>query len=284
MTLVVAWIDQESGKLWCAADTRISNQNGILTDSGPKVFEVPVVLNEFCHVEAVGWKAYSRYTFGFAFAGSALAALATHLRTTSCTVNLRLDRERPIESQKLNLARIAMLYGEIGGLQIKEMCSRMGPNQKPESVYFKGLVFGYCPLEKRYRVFILEPRIAHNDFVLHVGEVANLVPDRCIVIGSGAGRFFDRVKEPRKENEGILELSKSIVDEEERVDVGGYLQVGICSEEGFKNVPIVQAGPSREGVEVNFLGYDISRYRNIVGFEVGYFAIHIPDPPEKNPQ
>jgi hypothetical protein len=281
MTLVVAWIDQESGSLWCAADTRISNENGVVTDSGPKVFEVPIVLNEFCEAEATGWKVNSRFTFGFAFAGSSLASLATHVRTISCTMNLRLDRDLPIEDQELNLARIAMLYGEIGGLQIKEMCSRLGATQKPESAFFKGLVFGYCSLEKRYRIFILEPKIENQDFSLHVGEVEALAPNRCIVLGSGTARFFERAKEPRRNNEGILEILKSIVDEDGRADVGGHLQVGICSEEGFKNVPIVQTGPTRDGVEVNFLGYDVSKYRNIVGFEVGYFAIHIPDPPRE---
>ncbi|AKT31161.1 hypothetical protein [Pseudomonas syringae] len=158
----------------------------------------------------------------------------------------------------------------------------MGVTQKPGSVYFEGLVFGYCPLEKRYRVFILKPLMDQGVFVLNVSEIKDLVPDCCILLGSGISRFSERVSEPRRANEGILDILKSIVDEDGRVDIGGHLQVGICSEKGFKNVPIVQTGPLREGVEVNFLGYDVSKYRHIVGFEVGYFAIHIPDNPEKN--
>lgn len=277
MTLVVAWVDQSDGHLWCAADTRISSENGVITDSGPKVFEVPVSLNEFCEDEFTGWRVNSRYSFGFAFAGSALAALATHVRASSCTMNLQLDRTTPIKDQVLNLARVAMLYAEIGGLQIKEMCSRMGVNQKPESVYFKAFVFGFCPLEKRFRVFILEPQMESGLLKMHVGEVASLVPNRCVVLGSGTETFFERVRGPRKDNEGILDIVKSVVDRGGRPDVGGHLQVGFCTEDGFKNVPILQTGPLREGVEVNFLGYDISRYREIVGFKVGYFAIHIPD-------
>lgn len=277
MTLVVAWIHHEDGQLWCVADTRLSRGDGVITDSGPKIFEVPVVLNEFCEEELTGWKANSRYTFGFAFAGSALAALATHVRTISCTMNLRLDREVSIEDQPLNLARIAMLYGEIGGLQIKEMCSRMGPNQDPRSVFFEAMVFGFCPVEQRYRVFILQPKVDAFSCSMNVGEVEVLTPNKCFVLGRGRERFFERAREPRTDNEGIVDIVKSIVDEDERVDVGGYLQIGICSPHGFKNVPIIQAGPDREGVEVNFLGYDVSKYRNIVGFEVGYFGIHLPD-------
>ena len=277
MTLVVAWIHHEDGQLWCAADTRLSRGDGVITDSGPKIFEVPVVLNEFCEEELTGWKANSRHTFGFAFAGSALAALATHVRTISCTMNLRLDREVLIEDQPLNLARIAMLYGEIGGLQIKEMCSRMGPNQDPQSAFFEAIVFGFCPVEQRFRAFTLTPKVDAVSFSMYVEEVVGLTPNKCLVLGSGRDRFFDRAREPRRNNEGIVDIVKSIVDEHERVDVGGYLQIGICSPGGFKNVPIIQTGPDREGVEVNFLGYEISKYREIVGFEIGYYGVHLPD-------
>lgn len=277
MTLVVAWLHHEEEQFWCVADTRLSNSGGVITDSGPKVFEVPVVLNEYCEKQNTWWKVNARYTFGFAFAGSSLAALATHVRATSCTMNLRLDREIPAAEQSLNLARIAMLYCEIATLQIKEMCLRMGLSQDPKSAFFEGLVFGYCPVEHRYRAFILKPEFKAGEFMMAVGEVDALTPNNCIVLGSGRDRFFERCREPRKENEGIADIVKSIIDEDERPDVGGYLQVGICSPDGFKNVPILQTGPNRDGVEVNFLGYDVSKYKHILGFDVGYYAIHMPD-------
>lgn len=124
---------------------------------------------------------------------------------------------------------------------------------------------------------MLEPKVDAFSCTMNVNEVDSLTPNKCLVLGSGRERFFERVREPRRDKEGIVDIVKSIVDEDQRVDVGGYLQVGVCSSHGFKNIPLIQTGPDREGVEVNFLGYDISKFRNIVGFEVGYYGIHLPD-------
>jgi hypothetical protein len=44
MTSIVCWINKEDGDvLWAVNDSRVSGQNGIMTDNGPKMAKITAV-------------------------------------------------------------------------------------------------------------------------------------------------------------------------------------------------------------------------------------------------
>jgi hypothetical protein len=95
----------------------------------------------------------------------------------------------------------------------------------------------------------------------------------CILIGSGAESFQLKAAELNGKPGGVLDILAGIVEDDSRKDVGGFLQFGMCSPKGYKNIPIVQRSPNGGPLEVNFLGYDVSKYKSIISFDVGYYAI-----------
>lgn len=88
MTLVVCWKSKE--KLSCVADTRLSNSGTTISDSGGKIFVIPVGLRKFDENIV---KEKVNYTLGFAFCGSTLLANNTHIIASNCSQLLRNDSD-----------------------------------------------------------------------------------------------------------------------------------------------------------------------------------------------
>ena len=105
MTLVVCWKVDEN-ELRCAADTRISQPSVTVTDSGAKVFIVPLAISVYDDKEkkVIG---QSHHSYGFAFSVATLPATSTHALVTSVTQLLHDGTPR----QPLSLRSIARRMG-----------------------------------------------------------------------------------------------------------------------------------------------------------------------------
>jgi hypothetical protein len=105
MTLVVCWLEVD--KITCVADTRISAGEATFSDSGAKLFSIPITTSIYKNGEIFNSKHHS---FGFAFAGSTFLATNTHALASTCTQLLIKDAGPSLPSAR----SIAELYAKIG--------------------------------------------------------------------------------------------------------------------------------------------------------------------------
>lgn len=268
MTLAVVWYREKFGELWCAADTRISGDDRVLTDSGPKIFQVPVVCHE--HLKSAKWRVCKRHSFGFAYAGSTLCAISTHSIATACTQNLAQEKGF---RKEVSVESIANLYSEIATRQVIEMSSRQGIKESQSQFFFDGLIFGFCPAEKRFMAFVMVSSLAGGLFHFNIGRIL-VEPGWYLPIGSGESAFVALRKELQDEPDaGVISTLREMVKRETRSDVGGYLQVGICNKLGFRVVPVLDTSRGPGEAFVSFLGWDTSEYKGLDGYTIGYSAI-----------
>lgn len=271
MTIVVLWYREKFDELWCAADTRISRgQSGPATDNGPKILPVPVV----CHHNDGGtsWAQASNHSFGFAYAGSTLSAISTHALATACTQNLAATKgaEKPI-----SLEAVANLFHSIGQHYITDMSSRLGATERPEAYFFEGMIFGFCPATHAFKAFAIVPSLATGAFQMHIAEMI-LGPNRFHPMGSGTQAFLELDAELSKSHRdpGVMTTLSEMLCREVQPDVGGHLQIGICTKEGFNACPVLNSGEGPEQRFVSFLGWDVAPATALLeGYRVGYRAI-----------
>ncbi|BAL26885.1 hypothetical protein AZKH_p0002 (plasmid) [Azoarcus sp. KH32C] len=266
MTVVVLWYRKSLGELWCAADTRISRGGGTATDGGPKILPIPVV----CHKSEGNkkWNSFRRYNFGFAYAGSTLSAISTHALATACTQNLAANRgyEKPV-----TLKAVAELFQSVGEHYICDMSARLGVSDNNKSYFFDALVFGFCPVERVFKAYMLVSNIATGTFRMLLAEML-IGPDRYHSIGSGSTAFEKLHVELEQfhHNPGVLTTLEEMLKREVQPDVGGHLQIGVSKTTGFRIIPVLNRGDGPGKAYVSFLGWDTTSARMFEGYSVGY--------------
>lgn len=268
MTLAVVWYREKFGELWCAADTRISGGSRIMTDSGPKIFPIPVVCHE--NLKGTKWRVSKRHSFGFAFAGSTLSAMSTHAIASACTQNFA---QKKGYNKPISVESVANLYAEIGNQQVIEMSSRLGAAEIQVQYFFDAFVFGFCPTENRFMAFVIVSSTAGGEFHFNVAEFV-IGPGRYLPIGSGEAAFVSLMDELKDEPDaGVISTLREMVARGVQPDVGGHLQIGVSTKQGFKVVPVLDTSNGPGEAFVSFLGWDATSYKGLDGYSIGYSAI-----------
>lgn len=284
MTLAIVWYRERFDAVWAVADTRISrpvdgNDVSVLTDSGPKIYRIPV----FCTFNN-GGKIEPAYvtSFGFVFAGFLLPALSTHAFASACTENLYSDTKR---SGPPALESIAELYRKVGERYVKEICSRMPYNFDFRTVVFQAMIFGFCPQQKRYAMYQLEPTFSGNTFSFAMGQ-AQLEAGRFFPIGSGTQSFVEMNEEMHRRDSrktGVMITFERYLQSQARKDVGGHFQIGVCERRGFSFMPILTPVPGDDRkASVTHLGMELTDFGDVGGYRIGAHAVG-PDPQEGSP-
>lgn len=277
MTVVVVWYQEKQGELWCAADSRISvanrdptdsGPNRVLTDSGPKIFPVPVVCHE--HLNGIKWRVCKRHSFGFAFAGNTLSAMSTHSMASACTQNFARKKGY---NKPISVESVANLYAEIGTQQVKEMSARLGAAESRVQYFFDAFIFGFCPTENRFVAFVIVSSIAGGEFHFNIAQV-KIGPGYYLTIGSGEAAFVSLMDELKGEPDaGVISTLREMVNREIQSCVGGNLQIGVSSKQGFRVVPVLDTSNGPGEAFVSFLGWDATSYQGLDGYSIGYSAI-----------
>src|SRR5262249_23646793 len=88
MTVIAIWYEQSDDAIWSVADTRISRPgcsggHVVQTDSGAKLFSLPISCRELAANPFLRRMPYYNTTFGFAFAGDVLPAAMTIATATA---------------------------------------------------------------------------------------------------------------------------------------------------------------------------------------------------------
>lgn len=268
MTIVVLWYREKFDELWCAADSRISNTGATATDSGAKIFPVPIN----CHrqTEQGVWKEYASHKIGFAFAGSSLSALNTLALASACTQALSSAHGA---EELPSVEAVADLFRNVAEFYMRDISSRMvGTSTKLTHYFFDSFIFGFCPKERSYKAFALIPALPPDgSFCIHKAHVS-VKPLTYTPMGSGADRFVDLSEELAKtfSEPGVVPTLNEMLKRESQPDVGGYFQLGIAGRSGFDLVPIIEG--TRGERRLHFLGRDVNALGAIDGFTVGFKA------------
>lgn len=270
VTLAVLWYRERLKQLWCAADSRISREQSVMTDRGPKILPVPVACWKIHGPEAYAL-AHS-WSFGFAFAGSTLAALSTHALATACTQNLT-PANGDTASGPPCLASIAELFRVAGEDFIRDISSRATGSANPNAYHFEGFIFGFCPATNKYQAFRLAPNTQGSEFRMLKSEM--LIQSHVFhPIGIGSNRFVELVHELdcTGKPSGVIPAFREMLKRELVTGVGGHFQIGVAHKNGFRLVPILNLAPGPLNRTATFLGWNVDTVGPIDGYRVGYQA------------
>jgi hypothetical protein len=251
MTLLVC--HRDDGVVTLLADTRISGDLGALTDSGPKILGVPVVVSQAADAPSPPVRAM----FGFAFAGSTLAAMSTCALASSCLQSL-VTPETPRIPSALEVAR---LFGRVGTRYIREI-------QSP----FEAFLVGPPEGDGQPRAFSLAPTLADG---LVAMQCQQLDPARrgLWALGSGARPYVAWAQARRGAWETIIETVEAFIRANVDPKVGGHLQCGRCDAGGFSPYMTLKVEPDGHTVTSSFLGVDEHELGLVDGLDMGPAAI-----------
>lgn len=236
MTVVVAWREQLGGLLWVVSDSRISDgdadQRRVLTDHGAKVLEIPVAVysgTEFIDVP------YYRTTLGFSFAGSSLIAMqavatAQPLWSRLATADTALPTLDDLAHHfALILERYAKGLGA-AGIQPRCACLLVGYDQSAKRSRAKSLavspadgtvaVSEACTEDEVFEVLGRDPAKVRAEILAHPKDP-----------------YMPFETEGRK----ALRYIRATLSKSGHLDIGGGVQIGICSNRGFE--PCFDAPP-----------------------------------------
>lgn len=263
MTIVALWYRERYGELWCGSDTRVTCADAALTDSAPKILPVPIL----CHrqIEGPRFELIHRHSLGFAFAGSTLAAVSSHALLAACTQNLLVESEG---THALAIESVAELLRSIGETTIRDMSSRQN-----RDVVFEAMIFGFCPVARAYRGFAIVPNRTDGSLRMVMGQLL-LEPGRFYLLGSGEQSFLELHAElaATHPDPGVLTTLAAMVQGDAQHDVGGHVQIGVASTDGFRVLPVIEPGDGPGHRSLTFLGFDLANGIRVGGCRIGFHA------------
>lgn len=267
MTICVLAFDGHLQQFRCIADTRIRVGDATATDSGAKILPVPVAA--YAPAGNARFAKSEDHTFGFAFAGSTLAAINTHALATACSQSLtKKDGAQP-DPPPICMEELAELFRQSAEHYILDMSSRLAtPNQPIGKFFFQAALFGFCPRSQAFKAFAISPNTA--------GETVKVIMAHMQVdhggfhpFGSGFENYLRVMEELRKSNQdsNVVATMLELIRREERDDVGGHIQIGIADRNGFSLIPVL----TRSG-QAHFFGVNIEGECPLQGYRIGFNA------------
>ena len=143
MTIVALW--KEEGSLWLAADTRVSNDRGIVsTDSAAKLYSLPVVA---MRPDNAGFLRLPHWwtSYGFAFAGAVLPATMTAITATTL-----LQQLTGLPNSQLP-PRFEEVAAFVRSLAARFMDEHYSAHKRQGSLFSAALA-GWCPYDNCFKV------------------------------------------------------------------------------------------------------------------------------------
>jgi hypothetical protein len=230
---------------------RFSQTAQVLTDHGPKILLLPVVVRQS---GAAGFfdKVRLTTTVGFAFAGSVPPALATHAVCSAVLQSLIALASAPLPS----FCEIAEFVR-----RSSEQYMRDWGVLSPNGARFSSLVFGRCPINGTFEVVHIAPT---RESVFSVAAV-RVDTSQPTAIGSGAEAFHNQLKTIQRDGDPFgrtarlpLLALEGLVSGQSQTDVGGAIQLARADFAGVelytRTTPVV---PGKPEAKMTFLGIDV---------------------------
>ena len=251
MSSIIVWTNYENpnGDLWAVADSRYTHPDKtIITDNGPKIFELPVI----CQNPSASGFFENTYYFnkvGFAFAGSVTAALCIYTNASHMLSHLAsIDKTIPsIEDISKFLYKIATAYTQ--------------PICNPFPMEFS--VFGYCPVENKNKLFYtrIDDKNRYESF-----DKSEECKNEPLIMGCHKSEISQKI-DYANSNETCktripLFVLKKVVSEHEFEEIGGAVQLGININKTFSLFSVLKP-PIDESRKSSFQFRNFDLFRDI---------------------
>lgn len=247
------------------ADSRLSSSSGhgTLTDLAPKIMPIEMRSGQ-------GTGHMSRFApYGFAFAGSSLAASLTHFTAQFLLTNLFSNNA----FSPPTVGEVTNVYRDVGLLHMSQL-----------STVFSAVVFGkQVGGDAGFKAFSLEPRI---DEALHFDRTEICNGDEIYRVGSGSVHFDGIVQKRQSEGASVecFSVIEEMIQAQVHHSVGGFIQSGFIDEQGFHQDNVIQAPESGNLEIVTYLGVDLASVSRPDGYKYGRTAVVVGTPGEEVPE
>lgn len=258
MTTVVSWIsnEREFPTLWTASDTQLSRcQQGLNTsmfDCASKILSIRI---QCVRQEESGHyfdDVYYSTTIGMAYAGSSLIALNLYT-FISYTLSSMGGTDNALPSMKDISDHIYKAFEKL-------LANYDQNNEKSTPVEVS--IFGYCPQERRLRLFHIRHNGVGKNFSYEEFKFSDTNPIH--VMGSETkeisqkiiSRLEERYFSPctRSEYWRIpLNIVNDTIKKQHYPEIGGMSQLGICYPSGFKLSSLYAEKPYYEHDKLKFV-------------------------------
>lgn len=273
MTSIICWSNNHTEEwypgVWAVADSRISSSAGIMTDSLQKLFVLPV---RGYRGESTLTKEYSNAILNvcYGFAGSTLIGTSVKDVLALCLDNLAeidfYDGEgevtKTLAERIPSLEEVARLAQKIA----QKYLLSIGQSH-PHSARCEIVVFGYCKVQSRSKVFILKN--TPDDPAVVGFEEKDISDGQYVVLGD---RKEEVVREIARKNDvcgqdrywkgraPIIALQQ-IIKDSSMSSIGGYAQM--CMATKLTSVTLYVADV--ESHKFPMLGFDVFTDLGVIG-------------------
>ncbi|MCG9779622.1 hypothetical protein [Photobacterium damselae] len=268
MTLVVAWKEGESIRV--AADTRLSQGDSVISDTGGKIFVSTVDSRMYEGDDEI--EQYQQQ-YGFAFCGSTLLANNTHSIASTCAQMFRSSSEKCAPS----LLDVTNLYRHVSSKVTYDLNFRRMGN----FALFEGLIFGYCPENEKFGIGRIIPNMSPHEGITFRSEVNFLEDGEVFFMGSGSDEFRKQleIRTPMGHLRPILHMLESVIDSDSEPSVGGDVQLATASQSNVEISAILKQSednPDQASITVNGISVDL--IDGLLDFTIGRTVIGLSDP------
>lgn len=260
MTTIACWFNKESTSqppsVWICGDSKVSTSSSSTTliESSPKIFAIPVR----CFVGgASGFfdKLFSNTTIGVAYAGNSLVGLTFNSALATCLARLNSMSTPPA------LDDIAKFSSKLLEMYVRQLAFAFPRNAECEIA-----LVGFCPVEARNKIYHLTPSVDSGNLQYCVATYGDQqADDFVLVLGKDTTRIKENIRLLRMNKEKDLSwwrAPKEVVSSEVRTPlhatIGGHLQLGIGTHQGFELYSVAQTSDGGSGDYLSYLGLDVS--------------------------
>lgn len=263
MTLIAIWTP-DFASIWCVADTRISNENSVLTDRGTKI--TPLTMNCYEPDRDTGFftDLTFRRTFGFCYSGSSLIAHLACDTLSMALSNLARTQDGPPPS----LEDVGSLASRIMTAYLRDV-GAIYQNTKTEAA-----LFGRCPRSGDLSIIHLQMGIDATRAYVTSNQVP---PSRDCPLLLGDSNAKEAISEALPIGSLLanpfapFSQLERLISQGKLGSVGGSCQAGVVFHNDFQPFALVR--PVEKGAPqatFKFLGFDMDReLGNVGGFRIG---------------
>lgn len=261
MTIVLAWERPNFGDICAIADSRVSDAEGPILNSAPKLF--PLEIN--VHVEAKRKPRIAfRHSVGFAYAGSSIVAQSVYAFASASLKDLFLKRGGSVPSLK----NIAEAVGDIAEKYVEEVWGKYYPDNRGRAEFF---IFGYCKRSNKLQIFKITPVVVPK-FSIKVEEAPLGGPRLLCCLGDKTAISEFQRKQVELQNVPYQEVLQSLLAEDRINCIGGGVQTIIAGRSGARVLPtLVPTGDKT--ADLMFLNLHLDRLRPVGDCTIGTEAI-----------
>jgi len=257
---LVTIIHQPDGILKCIVDSRISSEDNVLTDFGPKILPLEYKVLSSTENPHFNPSILDEHTIGFSYCGSTLSALSTYSWVNSSMSQLwQIDRDKPLSH--ISISDIGKHVATAATTIVSEMAGRKSGTltSKAEDTYFEAFVFGHCKVENQFVVQHVAPS-HEGGYLQYMSNLTDISVQKngfasVIAIGQqlAVEKYFKIVQELSKTPDQAI---AEIVKDPRYGGVGGSCQAAIVTSARFWLTANINLESQEQSL--SFLGTEIT--------------------------